>query len=167
MLRHLMFFIAGLSLVALSFGYENNDSKHAIAERIKPVGNVAVAKEAPATPDNAKNAPAPKTDNTPTTTSKVTLTRAQEIYTAHCKLCHDAGIAGAPKFGDKEAWNAKLKANAGNTPEEKFAAMLAQAIKGINAMPAKGTCTTCSDEELAATIHYMISNGKSISADKK
>ncbi|MGB5729137.1 MAG: c-type cytochrome [Thiogranum sp.] len=35
--------------------------------------------------------------------------------------------------------------------------MLATAVSGLNAMPPKGTCADCSDEELKAAIEYMLS----------
>jgi cytochrome c5 len=61
-------------------------------------------------------------------------------------------VAGAPKLGDKEAWAPRIAAG--------MDAMLANAIKGKNAMPPKGTCTECSEKDLAAAIEYLVSKSR-------
>ena len=76
----------------------------------------------------------------------------EEIYNAKCSVCHAAGIAGAPKFGDAAAWAPRA--------EKGIDALLATALTGINAMPPKGTCMDCSDAELKASIQYMLDNAK-------
>lgn len=55
---------------------------------------------------------------------------SEEIYKATCAACHDAGVAGAPKTGDKAAWAARIGVGL-----EKLAA---SGIKGKGAMPPKG-----------------------------
>ncbi len=55
---------------------------------------------------------------------------SEEIYKTTCAACHDAGVAGAPKTGDKAAWSARIAVGL-----EKLAA---SGIKGKNAMPPKG-----------------------------
>ena len=77
------------------------------------------------------------------------LADGQKTYNTYCQACHNAGIANAPKLGDKAAWEPRIAAG--------MDAMLAIAIKGKNAMPPKGTCMACSDDELKATIEYMVS----------
>ena len=74
------------------------------------------------------------------------------VYNSKCVICHASGVAGAPKLGDKEAWAPRIAAG--------MDAMLANAIKGKNAMPPKGTCTECSDADLAAAIEYMVSKSQ-------
>lgn len=76
----------------------------------------------------------------------------EEIYNTKCSVCHAAGIAGAPKFGDAAAWAPRA--------EKGIDALLATALTGINAMPPKGTCMDCSDAELKASIQYMLDNAK-------
>ncbi len=71
-----------------------------------------------------------------------------DVYNASCLACHSTGVAGAPKVGDKAAWDTRVASG--------MDAMLNNAINGINAMPAKGTCATCSDDELKAAIEYML-----------
>lgn len=69
-------------------------------------------------------------------------------YDAKCALCHATAVAGAPKFGDKAAWEARIATG--------MDAMLAVAISGKGAMPPKGTCMDCSDDDLKAAIQYMV-----------
>jgi cytochrome c5 len=78
-------------------------------------------------------------------------TKGKEIYDSVCMACHAAGLAGAPKFGDKAAWAPRLKDGVDNA--------IAIATKGINAMPAKGGYSG-SDAEFAAAAHYMINASK-------
>ena len=68
-------------------------------------------------------------------------------YRRSCAVCHDQGIAGAPKTGSKEAWAPKLV---------KGMDALVQSIEnGLNAMPPKGMCFDCSAEDYKALIEYM------------
>jgi cytochrome c5 len=62
--------------------------------------------------------------------------------------CHTTGAAGAPMLGDAEAWNERL--------EKGMDQVLANAINGVGAMPARGLCMSCSDDDLQALIDYMI-----------
>lgn len=68
-------------------------------------------------------------------------------YNKSCAVCHNAGAAGAPKTGDADAWAPLM---------EKGMDALVQSVKnGLNAMPPKGMCFDCSDEDYAALIEYM------------
>ena len=78
--------------------------------------------------------------------------KGEDVYKAACVLCHGAGIAGAPKFGDKAAWKARI---AQGVPK-----LHMNAIKGIRAMPPKGTCATCTDKEIKNAVDYMVSKAK-------
>ena len=71
----------------------------------------------------------------------------KEIYTAHCAMCHESGVAGAPKAGDKAAWKEHMAKGMDH--------MLKMAIKGEGAMPPKGMCNDCTDKELKGAIEYM------------
>ena len=72
-----------------------------------------------------------------------------DVIAAHCGACHNAGVLGAPKVGDTAAWKARADAKGG------LDGILKSAIAGINAMPPKGTCATCSDDELLGAIKKM------------
>lgn len=70
----------------------------------------------------------------------------EALYKQACQVCHAAGVAGAPKFGDKEAWGPRISAG--------MESMYAIAFNGKGAMPARGG-TTASDADLRAAVEYM------------
>lgn len=70
-------------------------------------------------------------------------------YNKSCAVCHNSGVAGAAKTGDAAAWAPKL--------EKGMDALIASVKNGLNAMPPKGMCFDCSDEDYAALITYMSS----------
>lgn len=75
------------------------------------------------------------------------VAQPMDKYNKSCAVCHNAGVAGAPKTGDAQAWAPKL---------EKGMEALVQSVKnGLNAMPPKGMCFDCSDAEYQALITYM------------
>jgi cytochrome c5 len=76
----------------------------------------------------------------------------KEIYTAHCAMCHESGVAGAPKAFDKAAWKEHMTGG--------MEQMLENAEKGIGAMPPKGMCSDCTKEELKGAIEYMTEESK-------
>lgn len=76
----------------------------------------------------------------------------EEVVSAVCGGCHAAGIMGAPKIADKAQWAPRIAKGA--------ATLHKNAIGGINAMPAKGGCGTCSDDEIIAAVDYMIAQSK-------
>ncbi|MCW8933267.1 MAG: c-type cytochrome [Gammaproteobacteria bacterium] len=75
----------------------------------------------------------------------------EQIYKRSCQSCHASGAAGAPKLGDTAAWKARVAKGTD--------VLYLSALKGIpgTAMMAKGTCGTCSEEELNAAVDYMVS----------
>ena len=75
----------------------------------------------------------------------------QKVYQAACQACHAAGVAGAPKLGDKEAWAPRIAKG-----ED---ALLASVNNGLNAMPPKGACMSCSEDDLRAAVEYMVEQG--------
>lgn len=78
------------------------------------------------------------------------------IYNQYCAGCHANGGGGAPKFGDSAQWSPLVKQGLNSLYEN--------AIKGIGGMPPKGTCDTCTDEQIRFTVDYMISNSTGGSA---
>ncbi|OGT89206.1 MAG: hypothetical protein A2286_05370 [Gammaproteobacteria bacterium RIFOXYA12_FULL_61_12] len=77
----------------------------------------------------------------------------EEIYNKTCKVCHEAGIAGSPKFGDKAAWEPRIAKG--------MDALMASAVTGTaKGMPPKGTCMDCDDAELKGAIEFMVSKAK-------
>lgn len=79
---------------------------------------------------------------------------AEEVYQQSCKACHQGGLAGAPKVSDKAAWTKRMA-------ERGKDGLYKSAIKGLKAMPPKGLCMSCSDEELKATVDYILNSTES------
>ena len=77
------------------------------------------------------------------------LLPGKRIYDDYCFSCQTPGINGAPRIGDKEAWAARL--------EQGRVSLLQSTIEGIQpAMPPRGICFDCLDEQQDAAIDYMI-----------
>lgn len=72
----------------------------------------------------------------------------QSIYNEACISCHNPGISGAPRLGDIDAW--QPRAAKGRE------ALVLSTVNGLNAMPAKGMCWRCTDEELGHAVDYML-----------
>ena len=70
-----------------------------------------------------------------------------EQYASSCGVCHTSGAANAPKTHDVDAWAPRM--------EKGMPALLESVHNGLNAMPPKGMCFTCSDEQYTALIEYM------------
>lgn len=97
-------------------------------------------------PDAA--APAPAAEEPAAAAAETAAADGQKTYQTFCQACHATGVAGAPKTGDKEAWAPRIA---------KGDDALFESVKnGLNAMPPKGTCGDCSDEELKAAIEYIL-----------
>ena len=100
-------------------------SEEAVAKRLKPVGEVAVADP---------NAP------------KV-VRSGKEIVDTVCAACHTTGALNAPKMGDKAAWAKLIK--------EGHAKLTQEAIKGVRQMPPRGGNPDLSDTEVGRAVAYM------------
>lgn len=136
-----------LSIVVLSsffslslYALEDLDQLE-IQQRIEPVGKVHIQDQN----DAATNSGVEKASSEP----EVKKEPGEETYEQYCHVCHKDGLAGAPKFRDKNDWSPRLE---GKNIDD----LVAIAIKGLNAMPAKGTCTDCSDADLKDAIQYML-----------
>lgn len=73
-----------------------------------------------------------------------------KVYKSTCASCHDAGIAGSPKLGDKAAWGSRIAAGG----------LYANALNGKGAMPAKGGNASLSEADVKAAVDYMAAQGK-------
>ncbi|WP_413701220.1 c-type cytochrome [Psychromonas sp. KJ10-10] len=107
-----------------------------IAERIAPVGDVYLDGEIA----TASVASQPEEPAGPRS--------GEKIYNTYCVACHATGVAGSPIKGDALAWAPRI-----GQGEE---VLIQHAINGFNAMPARGTCMDCSDEEIAETVRFLI-----------
>lgn len=72
----------------------------------------------------------------------------KKVYEKYCQACHTTGSGGSPKLGDAAAWTPRLK--------EGVEKLYATAISGIGGMPAKGTCLTCTDEDIQHAVDYLV-----------
>lgn len=119
-------------------------SAEATAERIKPVAQLNTgAPIVPATSAATAAAPAAAAGG---------ARSGDDIFHSVCFACHATGAAGAPKFGDKAAWAPRIK--------QGIDTLLNHAIHGLRAMPPRGTCADCSDDDLKAAIEYMVKNSQ-------
>ena len=100
----------------------------AVARRIQPVGMVEVKDVSD--PNSMKS--------------------GEQVFGAVCTACHTAGVAGAPKFGDADAWAPRIKTG--------YEALLNSALKGKNAMGAQGG-GDYSDVEIGRAVVYMANKG--------
>ena len=73
----------------------------------------------------------------------------EAVYNRSCISCHGAGVAGAPIPGDAAAWNARLARGR--------EALIRSVREGIPpGMPPRGMCASCTDEDLAAAVDFML-----------
>ena len=111
----------------------------------------AAATAAPAAPGPAATPAAPAATAPAAAPAIASADSGKKAYDAACIACHGAGIAGAPKFGDKAAWTARL----GQGPN----VMYEHALKGFQGktgfMPPKGG-STLPDAEVKAAVDYMV-----------
>lgn len=117
-------------------------SKKNTDDRIKPVAKVYV--EGDKIPQVANELPKPPKPAGPRS--------GEDVYNTYCGACHNTGVAGAAKLGDVAAWSERVAKG--------IDTVYANAINGINAMPAKGTCADCSDDEIKKTVDYILENSK-------
>ena len=108
-------------------GKHEDDSK--VLGRIQPVGNVVLAE-----------ASGPKG-----------MLSGEKVYAQVCKACHDAGLAGAPKFGDKTAWGARIATGEATLAQHAIAGYQGKA--GV--MPAKGGNADLTDDEVRRAVVFM------------
>jgi c(7)-type cytochrome triheme protein len=81
----------------------------------------------------------------------------KDIYTKTCGVCHAAGIAGAPRYGNAADWQPRIAAG--------MARLYTSALKGTpKGMPAKGGTLAASDAEVKAAVDYMLASVKGAAA---
>ena len=120
--------IAFVPVQAMAMGAKPNQEEiEAANARILPVAKVKLAPLAP-----AGAAPGSRS--------------GEELYKSVCGACHEAGIAGAPRLGDKVAWAPRIGAG--------LDGLTRTVITGKGAMPPKGG-SDATPEELARAIVFL------------
>jgi len=126
----------------------------AVAERIKPVGELTVGAVPATQVSTASNAVMDAI--IPTANAAGAEDAGKKIYDTTCMACHAAGVAGAPKFGDKAAWAPRIA--------QGMDTLHTHAIKGFQGkagmMPPKGGNMGAKDEDIKAAVDYMVSHSK-------
>jgi len=128
------------ALLSVTAAGQNDAQRDAIAERIKPHGDVCLKGDAScgmavaATSGGARS--------------------GEDVYNAACMACHMTGAAGAPKLGDIAAWTDRIAKGTDVLHDS--------GVNGLagTGMIAKGGCMNCSDEEVIAAVDYMIDNSQ-------
>ncbi len=127
----------GLAMVGFLTAAMASPIEDAIIERIKKAGSVCLQGEACAGQAVAQ-------------TSSSGAQDPQAIYDRSCATCHAMGIAGAPAWADVDAWAPRI--------EKGMDVLYASGINGLGAaMPAKGMCFDCSDDDIKAVVDLMVS----------
>lgn len=107
-------------------------SESAISERLQPMGKVNIIG---VDPNAATNVVAG-------------VGGPEKIYADNCKMCHQNGLAGAPRLGVKGDWTAR--------EQQGLDTLVKNAWVGIRGMPPKGNCLKCSEEDIRDTVIYML-----------
>lgn len=76
----------------------------------------------------------------------------QDVYDQFCFACHATGASDAPLFADADAWAPRI--------DKGMETLISSTINGIGVMPAKGTCMSCSDDELTAAVEYIVDSSQ-------
>ena len=145
----------GLIILARIIAGQTSDShkvtdpvyQQEVQERIAPVGRVAVAgKDNSALEAPASSGPVAAAEDLP----------GETVYNQACVACHGAGIAGAPKFGDKAAWAPRIA--------QGIDTLHTHALQGFQGkagyMPPKGGRTDLSDQSVINAVDYIVEAGQ-------
>lgn len=143
--------VAQATVLALWAASAQATTDEDIAQRIKPVGEVCVqGQECANVPVPAVAAVAAVASVDAGAPAAASAGRSgEDVYKQYCTVCHSIGLINAPKTGDTAVWQARAKIAGG------LDGLLKTSISGINAMPPKGTCSDCTDDELMSAIKSM------------
>lgn len=123
-----------------------------VAERIQPIGQVAVAgRDNSGLRDPGGVAPAAMAPPAAAPQAAADLD-GEAVYKAACTACHGAGIAGAPKTGDANAWAPRI--------DQGMDTLVRHAIEGFQGqagyMPPRGGNSTLTDEQVRDAVQHMV-----------
>ncbi len=133
-------------------------SEEAIAKRLKPVGEVRMLgdEETAATGQTvvAGMAQPVQAPSVAAVTDAATsgAGAGEQLFNSVCQACHAAGVAGAPKTGDKAAWQPRIA--------QGIEVLYTSALNGKGVMPAKGGAAGSPDADVRAAVDLMVSKVK-------
>jgi cytochrome c5 len=119
---------------------ETKEMKAFIAENIAPVAKVAISGQDNSALAAARPAAAPAED-----------LAGEAVFNMACVACHGAGVAGAPKYGDKAAWDPRVAKGLDTLHKHALEGFQGQA----GFMPAKGGRTDLTDKSVMNAVDYM------------
>ena len=135
------------------------EAPKAEAPAAAPAAAEAPKVEAPAAeaPKAAEAAPAaaPAAAEAPKAEATASID-GKSVYNKTCSMCHAAGVAGAPKPGDKENWAPRIA--------QGTETMYKHSIEGYTGnsgmMPARGGNPKLTDDEMKAAVDFMVAQSK-------
>ena len=162
--RLLLLALMNLSFVLLG---SNATAQQSIEDNVRPAGQVCLegqpcvgstaGRGSPATSAALARAALPITavieevvEEVIEAVTEVVAFDVESTYQMSCFACHGTGAAGAPLLGDADAWTERMAKG--------MDAVMVNVVNGVNAMPPKGLCMTCSDDNLQMLVNYMISH---------
>lgn len=124
--------VALMAVAAVAIADKRTD---AIADRLQPVGEICMAGDECTGGASIEVAAGEPRD-------------PAEIYQTKCASCHNSGVGGAPKFGNAADWEPRA--------EKGMDVLFQNAWEGFNAMPPRGICMDCTEQEMRATIEHIL-----------
>lgn len=164
-LKHFAMVLGFLVIVAIALGVlamviyskhppeQNPGLQKELEQRTAPVGGVYAGDTGRAAMQAAQEA---ATKAAAALVAYGGTTDGKEVFGHLCHSCHEAGIAGAPKVGDKAVWAARVA--------QGLATLDTHAIEGYTGktgvMPAKGGNPSLTDEQVKAAVAWMVDQSK-------
>jgi cytochrome c5 len=130
-----------LALLTLSLScilWAQSNREQALIDRVAPVGSTCMVGDPCAGEVAAAGASASRS--------------AEDIYNSNCMACHMTGASNAPIVGNSEQWAPRIA--------QGIETLYSHAMNGLNIMPAKGLCMSCSEEEIHSVVDYMVDKSK-------
>ncbi len=150
-LRATQWVILALGLTLAGSLWAQQTRNEQIAERIAPVGDVCVQGDPCAGGEGDASASGNQSaGSNQSSGAQQASFDPESVYQNNCASCHDTGMAGAPTLDDTEEWSSRLEERGG------FDGVMQNVIDGLNAMPPRGMCNNCSDDELSQVAEYMM-----------
>lgn len=129
--------------------------RHIVLSSLAALALVACSKQEPASAPAATAAPA-ATEAASAAPVVAENTVGKGVFGKTCAMCHAAGVAGAPKPGDKADWGPRIAQ--GNEVLYKHALEGFTGAKGM--MPARGGGSTLTDDEVKAAVDFMVAQSR-------